>query len=127
MARKEDSDPDPPLTVEEAKQMACAVAEAYGVFECDQCAMAIAKRLGKGCGATFERLRTSDHSDVIGLVYEGIQISRNRAHVGVRIGDRIIDNLYHEGVTEGEWAGRFMSATAAPLVRQSKPVGDFFG
>src|SRR5712691_10429672 len=100
-----------PLTVEEAQQTACAVASKFGLFECDRCTREIVKRLGRDFPATVERLRTSDKSDVIGLRREGLQISRNRTHVGVRIGSRIFDNLHPEGVPEEEWVGRFISMT----------------
>jgi hypothetical protein len=116
-----------PLSEEEAQQAASEVAGQFGLFECDRCAAEIAKRLGRRFPATFERLRTSDKSDVIGLIDEGIQVSQNRTHVGVRVGDRIFDNMHHEGVAASEWAGRFMTVTEAPLDRDSRPVSDFFG
>jgi hypothetical protein len=117
----------PLLTIAEAQQLAQEVASRYGVFECERCAVEIARRLRNGFPATFERLRTSDQSDVIGLVEEGVQISRTGTHTGVRIGDKVYDNLYHEGVLETEWAGRFVAATEVPLLKVSRPVSDFFG
>jgi hypothetical protein len=116
-----------PATVEEAQQAASEIAKGYGNFQCDACAREIASGLGKNSDATFERLRTSDRSDVIGLAQEGIQISTNGVHVGVRIGEKIFDNHYHEGVTAAQWMGRFLTATDAPLVRQSRPIQEFFG
>jgi hypothetical protein len=64
---------------------------------------------------------------VIGLIQEGIQISTNGIHLGVRIGDKILDNVHPEGVPAGDWAAKFVSATDAPLVQQSKPVDEFIG
>ncbi len=116
-----------PLSEEDAQQAASGVARLFGLFECDRCATEIAKRLGERFPASFERLRTSDKSDVIGLIAEGVQISRNQTHVGVRVGNRIFDNLHHEGVDAAEWADRFMTLTEAPLDRDSRPVADFFG
>ena len=115
------------VAVEEAQQVASKIAKKYGRFECDRCAREVAKRLREKVDATFERLCTADKSDVIGLAEEGIQISANRVHVGIRIGDKIIDNLHPEGVPSSEWAGRFISATDAPLVQQSRPIQEFFG
>jgi hypothetical protein len=115
------------MTIQEAQQAAQVVASKFGVFECDQCAIAIARKLGRGFPATFERRRTSDHSDVIGLMAESVQISRNRTHAGVRIGDKVYDNLHHEGVPASEWAGRFVAATETPLVQESREISDFFG
>lgn len=54
-------------------------------------------------------------------------ISQNKVHLGVRIGDKIIDNIHHDGVPAAEWAERFHSATDAPLKQQSRAIGDFFG
>jgi hypothetical protein len=116
-----------PLTPEEARGIAREVASRFGVFECDRCAIEIAKRIGRVFPASFERLRTSDDSDVIGLALEDIQISRNRTHVGVLVGDRVYDNLYHEGVPKEEWVGRFLSVTEAPLIHETRPVEEFFG
>jgi hypothetical protein len=115
------------MTVEDAQRAASEVASQFRVFECDQCAAAIVKRLGRIVPMTFERLRTGDGSDVIGIVPDGIQVSRNKTHIGVRIGDRIYDKLHHQGIPENEWAGRFMTMTPARLVRESRPVRDFFG
>jgi hypothetical protein len=115
------------LSLAAAQRAASEIAGRFGLFECDRCAAEIAKRLGKRFPATFERLRTSDKSDVIGLIAEGIQITRNRTHVGIRIGDRIFDNLHHTGVAVSEWEDRFMTLTGAPLEIESRPVSDFFG
>lgn len=114
-------------TVEDSQQAASQAAQQFGLFECDRCGKEIVKKLGRGIAASFERLRTSDHSDIIGLAQEGIQFSTNGIHLVVRIGDKIIDNLHPEGVPAGEWAGKFMTATGAPLVHQSMPVSEFFG
>ncbi len=89
--------------------------------------MEIARKLGKNFAGSFERLRTSDRSDIIGLAQEGIQISISGVHLGVRIGDKIYDNLHHQGVPASAWARRFMAATDAPLLQESKPIGEFFG
>ena len=48
-------------------------------------------------------------------------------HLGVRIGDKIYDNLHHQGVPANEWAGGFLAGTDAPLLQESKPIGEFFG
>lgn len=125
MAKKKKA--DAPLTVEAAQGIATEVARAYGNFQCDRCAREIVKRLGPSLDVALERLRTSDNSDVIGLAKEGIQISANRVHVGVRVGDKIFDNLHPEGVPSTEWAARFMTATDAPLIQESRPVREFFG
>jgi hypothetical protein len=115
------------LPIREAEQAANDVARQFGSFQCDACAKEIARKLGKGLDASFERLRTADNSDVIGLAREGIQVSANRSHVGVRIGDKVFDNLHHDGVPAVEWPERFITATDAPLVQQSRPIREFFG
>jgi hypothetical protein len=56
-----------------------------------------------------------------------MQISTNGVHLGIRIGDRVIDNLHHRGLPAGEWADRFVTATEIRLERQSKPIAEFFG
>jgi hypothetical protein len=109
------------------QQTATVIARRYGVFECDGCVIEIAKKLGKRFVATFERLRTPDGSDVIALVDRGLQISTSGVHVGIRIGDRVFDNLHPEGVVAAEWPGKFMSATGAGLKQESRPIGGFFG
>ena len=114
------------MTVEEAQQAASDIASRYRVYECDQCAAAIAKRLGRIVPLIFERLRTSDGSDIIALVQEGIQISRNKTHVGVRVGDRIYDNLHHDGVPAHEWVHRFAQMDLLALVHDAQPVSTFF-
>jgi hypothetical protein len=115
------------LTALEAQHAASEIAARFGVFQCAECAIQIAKRLGTRFPATFERLRTSDRSDIIGMTQEGIQISSTGMHLGVRIGDKIIDNLHWEGVPATEWPGLFVSATEAPLSQLSKPIGELFG
>ena len=116
----------PSLTAEAAHQLASAIAAEYGSFECDRCAKAIAKRLGWRFNAQFERLRTADNSDVIGHLKRGIQVSANRVHVGIRIGERVFDNVNHEGVLADEWSKAFVTATDAPLIRESRPISEFF-
>ena len=115
------------MTVEAAQQAAAEVAKGFGNFECDRCARKIAEKLEKGFNAAFVRLVTSDDSDAIGLVKEGIQISANRVHVGVKIGDKIFDNLHGEGVEAAKWQESFVAATEAPLLQQSRSIKDFWG
>jgi hypothetical protein len=93
-------------SVEKAQQLASSIAARFDVFECDRCAVEIAKALGKMFPAYFERLRTSDKSHSIGLAEEGIQISANGLHLGIRIADRIFDNLHQTGIDGNNgWAG----------------------
>jgi hypothetical protein len=115
------------LTLERAQELASLIAAKHGLFDCDTCAKAIAKKLGKDFGASFERLRTADNTDPIGLATKGILISTNRVHVGVRVGDLIFDNIHHEGVPAIEWPHKFVTATGAPLKHQSMPTSQFFG
>jgi hypothetical protein len=116
------------LSEQAAQRAASEIAKQYGLFECDRCAAEIAKKLtNRFPHVSFERLRTSDKSDVIGFVEEGVKVSRNRTHVGVRVGGRIFDNLHHHGVPADEWTDRFVALTEAPLDRDSKPVSEFFG
>jgi hypothetical protein len=115
------------LTLEGAQELAAFIASKHGLFDCDKCAKAIAKKLGKEFGASFERLRTADNSDPIALAREGLLISINRVHLGIRIGDLIFDNIHHGGVPATEWPHRFVAITGAHLERQSRQTSDFFG
>jgi hypothetical protein len=115
------------MTIEQAQRVATEIAKKFGLFECDRCAKAIAKKLGKNFTATFERLRTADNSDAIGLAARGILISANRIHLGIRIGDLVFDNIHHAGVPAADWTKRFVTATDAPLEHQSRPISEFFG
>jgi len=91
------------------------IAQKYeGEFQCDACAKEIAKALGKDYQATFERLRTTDGSDVIIQPATDAQISKNKMHVGVRIGDKIIDNVHPQGVQASEWTAMFEALTERP-------------
>ena len=88
---------------------------------------AIAKKLDRDINARFERLRSTDKSDVIVLEAEELMVSKSGVHLGIRIGDLIFDNIHHEGVPAAEWSNRFSSVTGASLDRQSRSVRDFFG
>jgi hypothetical protein len=114
------------LTQEKAQQAASKIASRFGVFECDRCAREIAKRLGRRSDAIFQRLSTADRSDIIGLADEDKQISASGFHVGVRIGDKVFDNLHHTGVSAHEWADRFVTSTGADLLIESRPIIVFF-
>jgi len=107
--------------------LAREIASRYDVFECDKCAKAIAQKLGRDFPASFERLRTSDEGEIIGLVATGIQISKNRVHVGIRIGGLIFDNLHHDRVIVEEWRDCFVSENEAPLNWETRSINEFFG
>jgi hypothetical protein len=124
MSRKKRS--HTPTTIEAAQRRATEIARDYGNFECDRCAIAIAAGLDRAVAATFERLATADQSDVIALADKDQQISLSGVHVGIRIGDRVFDNLHHDGVAAVAWAERFITATGAPLVQQASPVSAFY-
>jgi hypothetical protein len=115
------------MTIERAQQIAAAIARSFKVFECDDCAKAIAKRLGRDFDACFVRLRTADNTDGIWFEAEALMISKNRVHIGVRIGDLIFDNLHQEGVAATQWPSRFVAVTGASLEQQSRPTSEFFG
>jgi len=114
-------------SIDAAQRKAATIARRFDAFECDRCAIEIVKALGKEVDATFERLCTSDRSDVIGLLREEMQISRSGVHVGIRIGDRVFDNLHPEGMAAEEWQAEFVSTTGAPLTRESVAIQQFFG
>ena len=113
--------------MERAQQVAAAVAAKYDLLECDECAKEIAQKLGKTFNASFERLRTSDGSDGIGLEAEGLLISKTGVHLGIRVGDMVFDNLHHNGVPAVEWPGRFVALSLASLDHQARSISDFFG
>jgi hypothetical protein len=116
-----------PKTIEQAQRIAREIAKKFPVFECEECAIEIAKKLGKECIATFERLQTTDGGDIIGFVPESLLISKNGVHIGVKIGDLIYDNLHPDGVAAFLWPSRFVAGTRAPLERQSISISKFFG
>lgn len=118
---------DVPATLQEALAFAAQIACKFKVLECKECAIAIAKQLGRDFDACFERLRTADETDVLGLLEGGIQASVNQTHLGVRIGDLIIDNPHPDGVPANQWAGRYVACSGAAFVQQSQPIRAFFG
>jgi hypothetical protein len=115
-----------PASIDAAQQIAMEIACQFGNFECDRSAIAIAKALGRDFDATFQRLATSDRSDVIALADRDLQISLSGVHVGIRIGGKIFDNLHPDGVTAGGWVKRFITATGAPLLEEACPLSAFY-
>jgi hypothetical protein len=83
-----------PWSAETAQHEAAGIAATFGLFECDACAAAIAQRLGKDFPAAFERLQTSDNSDIIGLAGADDQNSRNRTHVRVTVVGKFYENMH---------------------------------
>jgi hypothetical protein len=114
-------------THEQDRRIASRVAGKYGLFECDACAADIIKALGRESDACAVRIRPADGTEFIGLAETNSPISYNRSHVGVQVGGRVFDNLHPEGVPTEEWPGRFFTQTGARLVKEVRPVGDFFG
>ncbi len=76
MARKKKS--AKPLMIEQAQVIAAEIARKFQVLECAECAIAVAKRLGKNLDACFERLHTADETDGIGMLEQGILASVNK-------------------------------------------------
>src|SRR5262249_55031062 len=104
---------DQPPTIEQAQVVAAEIAAGFKNLECAECVAAVAKELGCGVEASFERLRTTDGSDLILLVETGIPISTNKVHIGIRIGDVIIDNIHPGGVQASVWISRYAALTGA--------------
>ena len=112
---------------ERDRRVASRIAGRYGLFECEACAADIVKALGRASEARVVRIRPGDGTEVIGLARTKTPITYNRSHVGVRVGGLVFDNLAPEGVPAAEWPGRFITQTGVPLVREERPIGDFFG
>jgi papain fold toxin 2 of polymorphic toxin system len=115
------------MTIERAQRLAAGIAAKYDVFDCDKCAKAIARRLGKDFQASFERLSIVGEGDIIGLAATDMQISKNGVHGGIRIGDIIVDNIHPEGIPADEWADLFIAEYDAPLAHESRSIREFFG
>lgn len=115
------------LTEERAQQVATSVAGKHGNLQCDACASEIARTIGRHVAADFVRVATADGSDVLGLAVEDLQIATTGYHVGVRIGKRVFDNHFPDGVPEAEWPKRFITLSGAPLEVDVRPIADFFG
>jgi papain fold toxin 2 of polymorphic toxin system len=112
---------------EAAQREAAAIAKKYGFFDCDACVKEIARRVRRRIETAFERLRTADNSDIIGLATEDVQVSANRVHVGIRIGELVFDNHHPAGVPADQWETQFITATGAPLLHDARPTREFFG
>lgn len=112
---------------ERDRRIARRVAAKFEIGECEACAAEIIKALGRGSSARVLRIHFTVGSEFefIGLAKTEALISYNGFHVGVQVGDRVFDNLHHEGVPSEEWLGRFIAET--PLVMEERPVADFFG
>jgi hypothetical protein len=115
------------MTIERARRLATTIASKFDVFDCDKCAKAIARRLGKDFQARFERLSIVGEGDIIGLAATDMQISKNGVHVGVRIGDIIVDNIHPDGVPADKWPDQFIAEYDAPLEHESRSTREFFG
>lgn len=115
-----------PRTIEQAQALAAEVARGFKNLECAECVIAIARRLGGESACSFVRLRTADNSDLIAAVAEWRQVSANKCHVGLQIGEIVIDNVYPDGVPADVWAGKFTAATRALLLIESRRVEEFF-
>jgi hypothetical protein len=103
------------------------IARKYGLFECDDCAADIVKRLGRESDASVVRIRPSDGTDVIGLAATGDRISENYSHVGVQVQGLIFDNLHPDGVPAAEWQGKFITQTDDTFISKARLASSFFG
>lgn len=58
---------------------------------------------------------------------EGIRVSQSGQHVGVRIGDRVYDNLNHGGIDLDRWMALFVDGEERTLNATTRPIAEFFG
>lgn len=116
-----------PATLVEAQQRAREIAFAFGPQECAVCARLIIQALGPDLDVEILKLRTSDESDVIGLVNQDVQVTETGIHVGVRVGNQVFDNHHAAGIDVEHWESRFVAAFGTPLIRISRDASEFFG
>jgi hypothetical protein len=115
-----------PATQADAQRLGVRIALDYGVLECDRCARKILQAIGPRADTELIRLSTTDGSDIIGLEERDLQVSETGIHVGVCIGNLVIDNLHPGGTPRAAWAGRFISGFAQPLQLTTRAARVFF-
>ena len=108
---------DDPLTI------AQAAARGFQLLECEQCARAVRSALqAAGFGGTWIELRVGSGRDfMVCLSYDGGQtpITENGRHVGVRVAERVVDNLHPAGVPFDDWLADF-DAPGGVVVRRTE-------
>jgi hypothetical protein len=117
--------PKYPRDLPGALRIATTIASRFGNLECDQCARGIVQALGPNLGIEVVKL-VSDHSDIIGLANADLQITETGLHVGVKIGNAIVDNHHPNGIPDHAWPGQFISGVNKPLRVVPCPAADFF-
>lgn len=85
--------------------------QGFQVFQCEQCAEKIRQTLlttGHG-GQQMEIRGAGDRDFMICVSYDGGQttITQNGRHIGIRVGDIVVDNLHPNGMPFEQWIKDF--------------------
>jgi hypothetical protein len=94
-----------------ALTVATNAAQGFQVFQCQQCAEKIRQALlaAGHRGQQIEIRGAGGRDFMICLSYDGGQttITQNGRHMGIRIGDILVDNLHPDGVLFDQWIKDF--------------------
>jgi hypothetical protein len=95
----------------DALAVAINAAQGFQVFQCQECAEQIQQTLlAAGHRGQRIEIRGSGSRDfMICVSYDGGQatITQNGRHVGIRIGDTVVDNLHPNGMPFDQWIKDF--------------------
>ncbi|MGH7170284.1 MAG: papain fold toxin domain-containing protein [Gemmataceae bacterium] len=95
----------------EALTVATNAAQGFQVFQCQQCAEKLRQALQAAGhrGQQIEIRGAGGRDFMICLSYDGGQstITQNGRHVGVRVGDIVVDNLHPNGMPFDRWIKDF--------------------
>jgi len=99
------------LEPNDALTVAANAAQGFQVYQCQQCAEAIKQALVAAGyrGQRVEIVGTGRRDFMICLSYDGGQatITQNGRHMGIRIGDIVVDNLHPDGMPFDQWIKDF--------------------
>lgn len=95
----------------DALAVATRSAQGFQVFQCQQCADHIQQALlaAGHRGQRIEIRGAAGRDFMICVSYDGGQatITQNGRHVGIRIGDMVVDNLHPNGMSFDQWIKDF--------------------
>jgi hypothetical protein len=119
--------PDYATSTEAAQRRAEEIARQFTNYECVSCAKAIVQAIGPRIDASVMKLRARGAHGLILLPSKGVQAATTGHHVGVRIGGRVYDNHFPDGVPIADWPELYTDRVGGPLLRYERQVAEFFG
>jgi hypothetical protein len=72
-------------------------------------------------------LRNVEGDGLVVLPSAGIPVGTTGHHVGIRIGDVVFDNHFHNGLPFEDWRQRYKDIDDTNLELFERPASDFFG